>query len=104
MILFSIGSDYKFRPVIYLYPTRLQSHLITDFYYFATVYLSIIQRYVFRPYHIENWVVIIDVEKRGLLNFPFKAIKSLVETTVLAFSGRLHKTLILNPSFIFHAA
>lgn len=103
-VFFSIGRDNKFRPVVYLYPTRLQSHLIPGFQYFVNVYLSIIQKYVFRPYHIENWVMIIDVEKKGVLNFPYKAIKSLIEATDLNFSSRLHRTFIVNPSFLFNTA
>lgn len=102
MVFFSVGRDIKFRPVLYMYPGRLQTHEMGDLENFLNVYLSIIQKYVFRPYYIENWVMIIDVEKKGLVNFPWKAIKSTVDATNLNFSSRLHKMFILNPSFIFN--
>lgn len=104
MILFSAGRDHKFRPVIYLYPTRVQSHMIQNFQYFLNVYLAIIQKHVFKSYYLENWVMIIDVEKKGVLNFPYKALKSMIDTADLHFSSRLHKTFIVNPSFIFNTA
>lgn len=103
MIFFSLGRDHKFRPVLYLYPVRLQGHMMPDFEHFVNVYLSIIQKYVFKPYFIENWVMIIDAEKKGVVNFPWKALKSLIEATNVNFASRMHKLYILNPSFLFYA-
>lgn len=103
MIFFSIGRDNKFRPVLYLYPNRLYGCDFKQFEHFVNVYLSMIQKYVFQPYYIENWIMIIDVEKKGVVNFPWKAIKSIIETTNLSFSSRLHKMFIVNPSTFFSA-
>ena len=102
MAFFSIGRDKKFRPVLYLYPNKLKSDQMEKFQQFLQVYLAIIQKYIFRPYYIENWVMIIDVEKKGLINFPWKALKSIIDTTNLNFSSRMHKMFIVNPSFIFN--
>lgn len=104
MLFFTAGRDHKFRPVLYLYPNKLAGCDFKEFEHFVNVYLSIIQKYVFRSYYIENWVMIIDVEKKGVVNFPWKAIKATIDATNLSFSSRLHRMFILNPSFFFNTS
>lgn len=102
MVFFTLGKDYKFRPILYMYPSRLNSDDMGKLEHFMNIYLGILQKYVFKPYYIENWVIIIDLENKGLLNFPWKAIKTSVDTTNVNYAARLHKMFILNPSFIFN--
>lgn len=101
-IFFSIGRDKKFRPVIYIYPSRIDPNELNDFERFVKIYLGIIQKYCLKPYYIENWVIVIDLEHKGLLNFPFKAIRAAVDATNVDFASRLHKMFLVNPSFIFN--
>lgn len=101
--MFFKGRDKKFRPVIYMYPTRFQTSDMEDFEKFLKVYLGIIQKYCFKPYYIENWIIVIDLEHKGITNFPYKAIKAAIDATNVDYAARLHKMFILNPSFLFNA-
>jgi len=43
-----------------------------------------------------------DLEKKGFMNFPFKAIQATMRVTSLMFAGRLHKMYMLNPTIMFY--
>ena len=100
--LFSIGHDKKFRPIIYVYPSRILEKDLDIFKETCCFYMLAIQRYLMNNYFIENWVIILDLEKRGITNTPYKMLKALISSTSLIFSGRMHKMFILNPSFLFN--
>lgn len=101
-VIFTIGHDHMFRPIVYLAPKKVKAkdmHLFEEcvcFFYLA------IQQELFKEYFIENYILIIDIEGMGFLNFPFKALRSLIDSTSLKFSGRLHKLIFLNPTFMFN--
>lgn len=57
---------------------------------------------MFRDYFIENIVMVMDVENRGLIGFPFKAVKAIIDATRVSFCSSLHKLYVLNPSFSFN--
>ena len=66
-------------------------------------YLALQQEFL-KEYHIENYILVIDIEGTGFLNFPFKALQSLIEVTSVLFAGRVHKLIIANPTFMFYGA
>jgi hypothetical protein len=66
------------------------------------IYSQMIRQYCFRDYHIENWIMIIDLDKRSITDFPFKELKMLINTTSLFFGGCLHRMFLLNPTNFFH--
>jgi hypothetical protein len=99
---FTIGHDKKFRPVIYVFPGRVKEEDLGLFADSMSFLSLIIQRQLLRDYHIENWVIILDLEKRGFTNFPFRALQALARSSSIMFAGRMHKMFMLNPSFIFY--
>lgn len=102
-ILYTLGIDKKFRPIIYMDCRKLYYHkanieLITK----ANIsYMNMVRKYSFRKYHIENWVLIIDLDFLGLMDFPVNAFKKIILDSALFFAGCLHKTYLLNPSGFF---
>jgi len=101
-VVFSVGHDKKFRPILYLYPSKVKENELELFRQSFSFYCLLVVNFLMRDYHIENWVIIIDLEKKGFLNFPFKAIQATINVTSLVFAGRMHKMFLVNPTFVFH--
>ena len=101
-MVFTIGHDKKFRPIIYFAPAKVKESEIDLFTRSMSLFCLLITRYLLRDYYIENWVIIMDLEKKGFLNFPFKAIQATMRVTSLMFAGRLHKMYMLNPTVMFY--
>lgn len=99
--IFTIGHDKKFRPVIYVYPAQVKDNELELFADSVAFFLLVVVKHLLRNYFIENWIIVMDLEKRGFTNFPFKALQAMVKVSSLVFSGRLHKMYMLNPSFMF---
>jgi len=60
--------------------------------------LSVAQEYYFVPGKVENWIIMIDASGCGLLNFPFKIFKKIIQVTSINFPSTLEKIYIMNPS------
>jgi hypothetical protein len=101
-VFFSQGHDRKFRPVIYIFPTKIKEVELELFRQSFKFYLMMVEKYLMRDYHIENWVTIIDLEKKGLMGFPFKAIQATINVTSMLFAGRMHNLFMVNPTFMFY--
>jgi len=99
--IFTIGHDKKFRPVIYVYPAQVKDNELELFADSVAFFLLVVVKHLMRNYFIENWIIVVDLEKRGFTNFPFKALQAMVKVSSLVFSGRLHRMYMLNPSFMF---
>ncbi len=61
-----------------------------------------VEKYLLRDYYIENWIIILDLDKKGFMSFPFKAIQATISVTSLVFAGRMHSLYMLNPTFMFY--
>lgn len=102
MSVFTIGHDKMFRPILYIYPGRVKAHEIDTFTSCICFYYMAIQLNLIKEYFIENWIIIVDLEGLGFLNFPFKALRTLIDSTGITFAGRLHKIILVNPTFMFY--
>jgi hypothetical protein len=58
---------------------------------------------MFIPYHIENWVIVMDVKYMGAMSLPIKTIRRITDVTTVNFCSTMDQMLILNPSFIVKA-
>lgn len=101
-LVFSIGHDKKFRPILYFYPSKVKESELELFRQSLSFYLLLVIKFLMRDYHIENWIMFIDLEKKGFLHFPFKAIQATINVTSLIFAGRMHKMFLVNPTFLFY--
>ena len=43
-----------------------------------SVLLDLVKKYMFIPYHIENWVILLDMHEKGLMSLPLGVLKSLI--------------------------
>lgn len=60
---------------------------------------TLIRRECFRPYFIENWIMIVDADELGVLSFPIGFFSSLLKMTQINHPACLHKMFIVNPPF-----
>lgn len=102
-LFYLCGRDEHQRPILVVKPSKIKKHAVDDalFRRALVVYSQIIRQHCFRQYHPENWVMIIDLDKRSLTEFPFKQLKLLITCTSLFFAGCLHKMYLLNPTNFF---
>jgi len=54
---------------------------------------------MFLPGKIENWIWIVDINGKGVLNTPFKLLKQIIDITSINYLSTLHRFYIYNPSF-----
>lgn len=59
---------------------------------------SYVQRKLFYNGKVENWIILLDICGKGILNFPFKMLIKLISLTAVNFRNTLFKIFILNPS------
>lgn len=104
MVIFTAGHDRSFRPIIYLNVNKIKSSEIDDFKHCVSYFALAIKKRLLKDYFIENWILMIDLEGRSVLNLPIKALKGLIETTAVTFAGVLHRLNFLNPSLMFYGA
>lgn len=102
MAIFTAGHDRGFRPIIYINISQIKNSEVDDFKQCVSFFSLAIKKRMLRPYHIENWVLMIDLNDRSMLNLPIKALRGLIETTSVTFAGTLHRLNFLNPSFTFY--
>lgn len=74
--IYLLGRDKDLRPVIILDVTKVslkegEQVVIQS----LSVFLDMIKKYMFVPYHIENWVFILDVHEKGIHLCAIKTIK-----------------------------
>ena len=101
MNIFCIGHDKMYRPIVYIHTKMIKKqdfNVLLDCLSF--IYLAIEQVFM-KKYFVENLCLVFDLEGLGILNFPFKAMKGLIDITTVRFSGKLHKIYFANPSTMF---
>jgi hypothetical protein len=54
---------------------------------------------MFVPYHIENWVLMVDSCELSLMAFPTKTLQVIISCLQINYCATLDKMFILNPSF-----
>ena len=69
-----------------------------------SVFLDLVKKYMFIPYHIENWVILFDIHEKGVMSLPLGTLKSLIVNMSTNCSGRLYKFFIVNPPWILRAS
>lgn len=69
-----------------------------------SVFLDTIRKYMFVPYHIENWVFIIDVHDKGLFSLPISALRTIIGTMSTNYCATLERMFIVNPPWILRTA
>ncbi len=50
------------------------------------------------PNHVENWVMIIELNKMSITSLPLKPLGSIIGSMQINFCGRLDKMYMMNPS------
>lgn len=59
---------------------------------------TVLIQYMMVPYHVENWVVIIDVKELSIFGLPQKVLKSISVITALHYPGFMEKLYVVNSS------
>ena len=75
MFAFVAGRDTKFRPIIHISAARVndavkQGLSLQSMYEFGLFMLEQIKHYMMLPGQIENYTLIVDVEKKSLTDLP----------------------------------
>lgn len=60
---------------------------------------TLIRNECFRPYFVENWIMIVDADEMGVFNFPIGFFSNLLKMTQINHPACLHKMFIVNPPF-----
>jgi len=56
----------------------------------------------FLPGQVENWIIVMDMEQMGLMNIPFKTLKSVLETLQSLYRCTSARIFLFNVSGTFH--
>ena len=109
---FTLGKDKQFRPIVYVrlnvmnrktefgLPKDLKHEDMTpgiDWIF------TLIRKECYRPYFIENWIMIVDADDMGVWSFPVNFFLKLLKMTEINHPNCLHKLFIVNTAFSFSA-
>ena len=99
------GRDKNLRPVVVLNVLKLNlKETPEELTKSVSVILDMVRAYMFRPYHIENWVMIIDLGNKGVFSLPINALKQIIGSMATNYCATLEKMFILNPPWIVKQA
>lgn len=110
--LFPLGKDKQFRPIVYvrlgILKKKAQYGLNEKLKYEEMDVgldwiISLIRKECYRPYFIENWIMIVDADDMGILSFPIGFFSNLLKLTQVNHPACLHKMFVVNPPFSFGA-
>ena len=70
-----------FRPIVVISIGNLEKkkrseNQLDDFIAALTFMFRSVREHMMLPYHVENWVVMIDINNKGVLNFPLSVISN----------------------------
>mmetsp|Transcript_36075 Transcript_36075/g.32461 ORF Transcript_36075/g.32461 Transcript_36075/m.32461 type:complete len:198 (+) Transcript_36075:455-1048(+) len=71
---------------------------LDDFTNAMAFILSMVQKYCYVNYHVENWIFIVECKGAGITDFPKTAVKKMIEVTTINYQCNLEKMYIMNPS------
>lgn len=95
------GRDIDLRPIIVFDVTKLElKETAEELIRSVSVILDMVKRYMFKPYHIENWVMIFDLADRGVLNLPLGKMKTIIGSISTYYCATLEKMYLLFPPWI----
>lgn len=106
--LFTLGKDKQFRPILYArlgVMKKKSAYGLSDKLKYEDMdvgldwLISLIRKECFRPYFIENWIMIVDADDMGILSFPIGFFSNLLKLTQVNHPACLHKMFIVNPPF-----
>jgi len=100
-IVYLAGRAHGYRPIIAinLHKCDAKKTKMEDFTDAVVYILKLAQKYCFVPYHVENWVIILECDGAGLTDFPRKFVSKITEVTTTNFQSTLEKMFIMNPSW-----
>eukprot|EP00828_Plagiopyla_frontata_P049014 TRINITY_DN9595_c0_g1_i2.p1 TRINITY_DN9595_c0_g1~~TRINITY_DN9595_c0_g1_i2.p1 ORF type:complete len:285 (+),score=46.04 TRINITY_DN9595_c0_g1_i2:313-1167(+) len=104
-LIYQFGRDKEFRPIIVynlqLIRDAINSKEITlqQFIRGMSYLLTSIRINMFLKYHVENWLIILDVQNMGALGLPIKMLNQIFEITYYGMTCTNDKLFIVNPSF-----
>lgn len=110
--LFTLGKDKQFRPIVYVRLNVMRNKkkfgLREEVKYSEldpTIdwIMSLIRKECFRPYFVENWVMIVDADDLGIMSFPISFFSNLLKITQVNHPACLHRMYIVNPPFSVNA-
>lgn len=70
----------------------------------VSVILDMVKKYMFREYHIENWIMIIDLANRSVFNLPINKLKTIIGSMSTNYCATLEKMYMINPPWVVKKA
>jgi len=101
-LIYISGRDKQFRPIIIVnaFQANLKKDKLEDYMEAICFVLDTVRKYYFVPGKVENWVIIIENNSLGLLDFPTKMVKAINDITAVNYTSTLDKLYIMNPSSV----
>ncbi|KAL4442786.1 hypothetical protein ABPG74_010675 [Tetrahymena malaccensis] len=105
-IIYLLGRDEQFRPVLYLDCTKINLKKDGEETILRSicVFLDMIKKYMFLDYYIENWIMVIDTGGLGLSSLPINGLKLIIGSMSINYCATMEKMYILNPSFMLNTS
>ena len=102
-LFYLCGRDKQNRPVVVIKPSKTKKAKPKDELFLRSyiIYSQMIRQHCFKKFHVENWVLLMDLDRKSVFDFSFKTLSLILKSTNLFFGGTLHKLILLNPSSFF---
>ncbi|CAD8142971.1 unnamed protein product [Paramecium octaurelia] len=105
-IVFSLGRDKQFRPLIFIQVSKISTNIeqLPPILNAICVLLNHIQKFMLVPYHVEKWRIIVDLNDISIFRMPHQIIKRIIDVTQSNYTASLEQLHLLNPPFVLMAA
>ncbi|CAD8132266.1 unnamed protein product [Paramecium pentaurelia] len=105
-VVFSLGRDKQFRPLIFIQVSKISTNIeqLPPILNAMCVLLNYIQKFMLIPYYVEKWRIIVDLNDISLFRLPHQIIKQIIDVTQSNYTASLEQLHLLNPPFILVAA
>ncbi|CAG9320789.1 unnamed protein product [Blepharisma stoltei] len=95
------GRDFHYRPLLVINVSRINfnAHSVEEYSWLLCFWLEYGIQSLMLPGHVENWMVIIDLENQSLRQIPWTDLKSLVDLLKTNYRCRMITAYIVNSPF-----
>ncbi|KAM3145542.1 hypothetical protein pb186bvf_002316 [Paramecium bursaria] len=103
--VYQFGRDIRHRPIIYFDIPKLKKHLQEPYLIDAIVYLlKEIEQVMLLEYHVEQWVIVLNIDFMGIISLPIGILRKIIEQTSTNFCCLMYRMFIVNPSYTLKTA
>ncbi|CAD8176178.1 unnamed protein product [Paramecium octaurelia] len=103
-IIYIQGRDHSYRPIIVLnaYKVNFNEMSLEQYLKGLTYFLQVVVNDMMVPGRVENWVILIDLDYKGMIGLQINALKQVMSYLQNNYRSRLYRMFIFNTTMMLN--